>query len=419
MDRRASSLIGHSPPRWLRPRAEAFLLLACLGAVTVFTPYPAGAVDSAVVTAANALTLSPLYVGEPATSVVNQAAVLGSLTPQIRIAVLPAGAGQPTALASEIGHALDPRGISRLTVGVAVGSEFGAASSAYCAGYAGQQAAAAVTEHETQLAAGGGHPDLTSLIEDFARRAQTGPPVHTNVCIGVAMANAASTGTRFRWLIWAAVAILLLVVAGGAGLVLAGVRRRHGQLAAARAAAATECDRLGDQLAALVAHDMNALSVDGNDPRQARQSLADATDRLDAARAIRGQAASIDDYLQARGAALEGQYAARAARVARGMDAGPEPPLIGRPRGEQLSEVRGIVVGGETYQGYPSYTPGASYYYRGGSDVPGGWYCSPFWETMPVGSLLPAGFGDGEDGDFGTGLGDKDSSDGSDSEQRS
>ena len=44
-------------------------------------------------------------------------------------------------------------------------------------------------------------------------------------------------------------------------------------------------------------------------------------------------------------------------------------------------------------QGYPSYTPGAPYYFAGGGGYAGGWYSFPFWESLLIAEALSPGWG--------------------------
>jgi hypothetical protein len=112
---------------------------------------------------------------------------------------------------------------------------------------------------------------------------------------------------------------------------------------------------------------------------------------------------SVEKYAQARRATLEGLYAARTARKALDLDEGEPLPPVADTAGDQLSEPQEVTVQGKSYQGYPDYRPGAPYYYGGGYGVPGGWYSTPFWETLLIGSVLAGGFGGWGGGGYGAG----------------
>ena len=86
-----------------------------------------------------------------------------------------------------------------------------------------------------------------------------------------------------------------------------------------------------------------------------------------------------------RGCTRLGRPAARS-----GSTSGPPLPPI-TDEADQLNEQRPVTVQGQTFQGYPNYSPNAPYYYGGGYGVPGGWYGSPFWETLLLTSVLTGG----------------------------
>ena len=70
-------------------------------------------------------------------------------------------------------------------------------------------------------------------------------------------------------------------------------------------------------------------------------------------------------------------------------------------------------VGEDEYDGSPRYEPGRPHYYEGGyyggQAIPGGWYATPFWQTLLMGSLMSGsgrrgyGYG-GRSGGFGGGV---------------
>ena len=347
--------------------------------------------------AETALRTANLYVDPQAAKgiTIERAKLASAIPDKVKIAVLPKTAGSPTVLASQLIAALDP---SRkgLTVGVFVsdasGYLFGADSSATCVGYASERAAAAERANRSQLLA---DHDVTPLLEDFAQAVVDGPKLGTSAC-GSTTGGAAASPKKsdngsgaWPWIIGIGV-----VGAGGiGGLAWYRRRQRKRELDLARAKVMPYYDRLASEVS----------SLDPEDDDTAQQAIADAAERFDAAGAQLATADSVEKFAQARRTTLEGLHAAVTARKALGLDPGPELPPIDPPRGEQLTEAREVTVQGKAYQGYPDYTPGAPYYYGGGYGVPGGWYGTPFWETLLIGSVLTGGLGGWGGGGFGSG----------------
>ena len=173
-------------------------------------------------------------------------------------------------------------------------------------------------------------------------------------------------------LILAILIVVLLVVA---------VVRRNGaghqqtQLEDARAEAQRWYERLGGQL----------MNLHGDDDA-ARQALADAGERYNAAGGQLQQAKTVRQFELARESALEGLSYARAARTAMGIDPGPElPPLASAQGAGRLTQEREISVQGQAYKAGPQPGPDTPYYYPGGRvqgrPVPAGWYSTPVWKT--------------------------------------
>ena len=199
--------------------------------------------------------------------------------------------------------------------------------------------------------------------------------------------------------------VVLLVIAlfviwrrGSAG-------RDERRLDDARADAQRWYERLGGQV----------MNLHGDNPA-AQQALADAGERYNAAGGQLQQAKSVNQFALARESALEGLAYARAARLAMGLDPGPDlPPLAGAQGAGQLTKEREVNVQGQHYKAGPQ--PGADtpYYYPGGRvqgrPVPAGWYSQPVWRTAlgagvgALGGLLifdalfSPGFGDTGYGD--------------------
>ena len=128
----------------------------------------------------------------------------------------------------------------------------------------------------------------------------------------------------------------------------------------------------------------------------ARQALADAAERYNATGALMAKADTVGEFAAARRTAVEGLAAARVVRQRLGLDPGPEVPLP-PGTGPQLEEKAVVQVGDEQYEGAPQYEPGRPHYYEGGyygsQHVPGGWYATPFWQTLLLSSVLNQGYG--------------------------
>ncbi|MGN9890058.1 hypothetical protein [Micromonospora sp. L31] len=202
--------------------------------------------------------------------------------------------------------------------------------------------------------------------------------------------------------------------------------REARSLADVRADAQRWYERLGGQV----------MNLHGDAPA-VRQALVDAAERYNAAGSQLEQAGTVQQYRLARETALEGLAYARAARVALGLDPGPElPPLAAAQGAGELTRERQVQVQGQTFKAGPQPGQDTPYYYPGGRyqgrPVPAGWYSTPWWKTAlgagagVLGGLLIAdalfspafadpgygyeagyqeGFGDG--GDQGTDAGDQ------------
>ena len=206
-----------------------------------------------------------------------------------------------------------------------------------------------------------------------------------------------TVGNMSVLLILAIIIVVLLVVS---------VTRRNGaggqqaRLDDARAEAQRWYERLGGQL----------MNLHGDEPA-ARQALADASERYNAAGGQLQQATSVKQFELARESALEGLSYVRAARTAMGIDPGPDlPPLAAAQGAGHLTREREVNVQGHAYRAGPQ--PGAEtpYYYPGGRvqgrPVPAGWYSTPVWKTalgagagvlggmLIFDALLSPGFGD-------------------------
>ena len=191
------------------------------------------------------------------------------------------------------------------------------------------------------------------------------------------------------------------------------VGREQHRLDDARAEAQRWYERLGGQV----------MNLHADEPA-ARQALADASERYNAAGGQLQQARTVRQYELARESALEGLAYVRAARTAMGIDPGPElPPLAGAQGTGQLTRDREVDVQGQHFKAGPRPGPDMPYYYPGGRvqgrPVPAGWYSQPVWKTalgagvgvlggmLIMDALLSPGFGDmGYDAGFADGYQD-------------
>jgi hypothetical protein len=170
-------------------------------------------------------------------------------------------------------------------------------------------------------------------------------------------------------------AILIIIVLAIVLIRRSSATNQQTRLEDARADAQRWYERLGGQV----------MNLHGDDPA-ARQALSDASERYNAAGGQLQQAGTVRQFELARESALEGLQYVRAARVAMGIDPGPElPPLASAQGAGQLTREREVNVQGHAYKAGPQ--PGADtpYYYPGGRvqgrPVPAGWYSTPVWKT--------------------------------------
>ena len=188
------------------------------------------------------------------------------------------------------------------------------------------------------------------------------------------------------------VPLLALGALGAGGYALLKSRRtsrsREQELEDARADVESLYGRLGSDV---------QLLAPGDDP-VARQALADASERYNATGALLAKADTPGEYAAARRTAVEGITAARVVRERLGLDPGPDVPMPGG-EGPQLTEAARVRIGDEEYDGSPTYQPGRPHYYEGGyyqgQPVPGGWYATPFWQSLLLSGLMSGGLGGG------------------------
>jgi hypothetical protein len=177
------------------------------------------------------------------------------------------------------------------------------------------------------------------------------------------------------------VLILLVVVAIGVAVYAsskASGKRSAASLADAKADARRVIERLGGQV----------LNLTGSDDAS-KQALADASERYTAAASAVDQATTARQALLAKESALEGLYYVRAARVAMGMDPGPElETLAGQRSAGNVTEDRRVNFEGREIEASPSPSERTPNYYPGGRvagrPVPAGWYSEPWWKPALV-----------------------------------
>jgi hypothetical protein len=174
------------------------------------------------------------------------------------------------------------------------------------------------------------------------------------------------------------IVLLVLVIGGGLWYARTRAEARRKELDDAKADARRWVERLGGQV----------MHLTGTD-QASKQAMADASERYTAAGSQMDQAATAEQCRLVTKTALEGLYYVRAARLAMGLDPGPELPEDEQQRAAgKVTEDRSVNVEGHDYEA--SGEPGANtpYYYPGGRvagrPVPQGWYSEPWWKTALV-----------------------------------
>jgi hypothetical protein len=181
---------------------------------------------------------------------------------------------------------------------------------------------------------------------------------------------------------WFLLVVLVVLVAGGALWLRRASAARHArEMGDARAEAQRWYERLGGQV----------MNLHGDEPA-VRQALVDAGERYTAAGSQLEQARTVRQFALARETAIEGLAYARAARVALGLDPGPDlPPLAAAQGAGQLTVEREVDVQGQHFKAGPQPGDDKPYYYPGGRvqgrPVPAGWYSQPWWKPALGGAV--------------------------------
>ncbi|MCB0923820.1 MAG: DUF1542 domain-containing protein [Mycobacterium sp.] len=174
------------------------------------------------------------------------------------------------------------------------------------------------------------------------------------------------------------IAVLAMIALAMWSSTRASGNRNAASLADAKADARRVIERLGGQV----------VNLTGNDTAS-QQALADASERFTAASSQIEQATTAKQAMLAKESALEGLYYVRAARVAMGMDPGPELETIsGQTSAGVVTEDRRIEFEGRQIEASPTPTQNTPNYFPGGRvagrPVPAGWYSEPWWKPALV-----------------------------------
>lgn len=379
------------------PQAARILIALVVGFFAVFagslTPAGAEATGDADAAAQAFESGSHIYVSPDSGQSVDTAALKSKIDDSSLYIVVVAPNQTPEDVAKQVTTTFNPS----MTIAVISGTDATATSTDLCQGDAGKLLESTREKHSDDIAKG----KLTTWLTAFADEVADAPSQDSGDC--GAGAGSSGPGSVLPWMIG-------IGVLGLAAIAYYVVRKKKQKEASLRGRR-TEVTALYERLGADVQH------LDPAGDTFAGHALADASERYGSAGAILSSAETDGEFDAARTACLEGLTASGAARRSLGLELGADVPRLESPQGERLDRARQVQVGDETYVGHPQYTPGAPYYYRGGTSAPAGWYGAPFWETMLIGSMLSGGlFGGNEveyddepaDGDDEWGSGDND-----------
>jgi hypothetical protein len=309
--------------------------------------------------------------------------------------------GGAAALVTSLGRTL---GDSTASILVISDQPFFYAESGRAATQRGIDAGGAI---EAALASGSGgafsEAAVTSVVVDFVDRVDA----QASGRGGSGTSGSGGGSSALGWL------LPLGLLGGGAYLFSKARRGRADKAASAQSNEDARADV--ESLYGRLGSDVQLLSP--GDDKVAQQALADAAERYNATGALMSKADTPGEWAAARRTAVEGITAARVVRERLGLDPGPEVP-VAAGSAPQLTEEARVRVGDDEYDGSPRYTPGRAHYYEGGyyggQVVPGGWYATPFWQSIVLSSVLGGGmrrrsyggyYGGGYGGGFGGGLG--------------
>jgi uncharacterized membrane protein YgcG len=184
------------------------------------------------------------------------------------------------------------------------------------------------------------------------------------------------------------IVVVLAVVALAATYMKNQANAKQHKIEDAKAEARRWVERLGGQV-------MNLVGTN----EASQQAIADASERYTAAGSQMEQASTTEQSRLVTKTAMEGLYYVRAARLAMGLDPGPELPADpDMARAGKVTEDRRVNVDGRDFEASPDPSDGTPHYYPGGRvagrPVPQGWYSEPWWKpalvagAWGVGSML-------------------------------
>lgn len=356
------------------PRRSAVLVTAVVAALVTFLGGSAYADPEAETDAAIAAFQDGalVYVSPTANQQVDTAAVTDAIgDPPMYIAVL-----GPNVPVDDVLFAAPNVLSGEYTLVVVSGTQHATESTAYCAEHVTKLLDDTSQDHQGERQGG----DLTGWLTDFAGGADELPAAGSAECVGASGGSGDSGSTNVIW--W--VLGVLLLGAGGGYLWLRSRQRKHdAELAGYRAKTDELLARLGGEID-------QARPTD--DPITV-QAFQDAAARHDSAVDLLEAAETEEDIFAARVAVLEGLTASQVARGRAGQPTS-DVPKLPAPYGERLEGPQELEAGDEIVIGYPTYTPGAPYYHRGGDGYSTGWYTAPVWEGAIIGSVLDAPSGE-------------------------
>lgn len=350
------------------PRASAVRLATALVAalaVLLLAGGPAAADPATEADAAGAAFSNGehVYVSPDAGQQVDAAALTGEIGDDpIYVAVVPPNT-PPSDVLTQLQNSLQQMG----TFVVISGTEQIAQSNVICSDQA-QPLLDEAAEEETDKRAAG---DLTDFLVSYVDKVADAPDANDADCAD-ADGGSGGFGSAMPWILGA-----LLIGAGGGFLWL---RNRQKVRSARYAARRKEVTQALDALA----RDIDTVG-DGGGPH-VQHALGDARERHITAADILTGAESDTDYDAAMRATREGAHAAHYARQRAGLSS-TAPREVERARGERVGAQRSVLVGDQTLDVYPEYRPGAQYFFRGGSDLPAGWYTAQIDEGELLGSI--------------------------------